>query len=597
MRTRLLFILTLFFICFLAQAQTAVNYNQSNLAKRVTLDLKSNRISDVLQKISNAGKFYFAYNGALFKQDSIVNLNVKNIPVRDVLDQLFDGKVAYKENEEYIILRYAANRFSIEAESIVTAENLYAITGYVVDIQTGKRVKNVSVYEKRLLQSALTDEEGTFNLKFKGEHKAIILTASKENYRDTSLVFLSSIDVKPQGYDDPDKEKGTLFSDMLDNFRIGRWFTSSKQRIQNINIPNFLANMPVQASLTPGLSSQGKMSTSVVNKFSLNLVGGYTAGVDGMEIAGVFNLDKGNVQYVQVAGAFNVVGGLTKGVQVAGALNVNGQDVKGVQISGAFNNVQRNMEGVQVSGLNYVRRSAKAVQISAMGNIITNDLEGIQITGLGNIVSKNVRGIQISALSNIVSGKMRGIQIAAVFNYARSNKGLQIGLVNAADSSLGVSLGLFNFVKHGYHKISISANELVNANVAFKSGNANLYTIFMLGKNFVKDENIETFGLGFGHDFFGGKLFSVATELSAQHLYLGRWDYANILNKFQLNLQLRIFKGLSIYGGPVANYYISDAPANYVSPTGYKQQIEPANSKNIKGHKGWIGWNAGITLF
>ncbi|MCJ0743167.1 STN and carboxypeptidase regulatory-like domain-containing protein [Pedobacter montanisoli] len=596
MRTRLLFFIILFFSCFLAQAQTAVNYNQSNLAKRVTLDLKYNRISDVLQKISNAGKFYFAYNGALFKQDSVVNLNVKNIAVRDVLDQLFEGKVAYKENEEYIILRYAANRFSIEAESIVTAENLYAITGYVVDIQTGKRVKNASVYEKRLLQSALTDEEGTFNLKFKGEHKSIVLTASKENYRDTSLVFLSSINVKPQGYDDPDKEKGTLFSDMLDNFRISRWFTSSKQRIQNINIPNFLANMPIQASLTPGLSSQGKMSTSVVNKFSLNLIGGYTAGVDGMEIAGVFNLDKGNVQYVQVAGAFNVVGGLTKGVQIAGALNINGQDVKGVQVSGAFNNVQRNMEGVQVSGLNYVRRSAKAVQISAVGNIITDDLQGLQITGIGNVVSKNTKGVQIAALGNITSGLMRGIQISGIFNYAKSNKGLQIGLINAADSSSGVSLGLFNFVKNGYHKISISSNELINANIAFKSGNANLYTIFMLGKNFVKDENIETFGLGFGHDFFAGKLFSVAAELSAQHLYLGQWDYVNILNKFQLNLQFRVFKGLSIYGGPVANYYVTNAPADYRSPVGYKQ-IDPANSKIIRGHKGWLGWNAGITLF
>lgn len=289
MKTKLL--IALFFVSFFCAAQTSVNYNQSNLAKLVTLDIKSQKIGSVLQKIGSAGGFYFAYNGALFEQDSIVNLHVRNKPVRDVLDQLFDGKVAYKENNEYIILRYAVNHFAIEAESIVTADNLYAISGRVVDTQTGKKVKNASVYEKRLLESAITDDEGYFNLKFKGNHTAIVLTASKETYRDTSIIFLSSIDVKPQGYDDPDKEKGTFVSNMLESFGISRWLTSSRQRIQNMNIPNFLANMPVQASLTPGLSSHGSMSGSVVNKFSLNLIGGYTAGVDGAEIAGIFNMN------------------------------------------------------------------------------------------------------------------------------------------------------------------------------------------------------------------------------------------------------------------------------------------------------------------
>ncbi|RYG02414.1 MAG: hypothetical protein EOO07_33015 [Chitinophagaceae bacterium] len=344
--------IALLFISSFCTAQTAVNYNQSNLAKRVTLDLKAHKISNVLQKIGNAGGFYFTYNGALFGQDSVVNLSVRNKPVREVLEQLFDGRVAYQENAEYIILRYAVNHLAIEAESIVTAENLYAITGRVTDTQTGKKVQNASVYEKRLLQSVLTDEEGFFSLKFKGAHEAIILTASKETYRDTSIVFLSSINIKPQGYDDPDKEKGTFVSNLLDNLEIGRWLTSSKQRIQNINVPNFLTNMPVQASLIPGLSSHGSMSGSVVNKFSLNLVGGYTAGVDGAELAGVFNLNKANVRYVQVAGVLNLTGGNTEGVQMAGVFNMVGQNANGVQVAGVYNHVRGRINGIQVSTAN-----------------------------------------------------------------------------------------------------------------------------------------------------------------------------------------------------------------------------------------------------
>ncbi len=595
MKTKL-FIALLFISSFCA-AQNAVNYNQSNLAKLVTLDLKANKISHVLQKIGNAGGFYFAYNGALFRQDSVVSLNVRSKPVREVLDQLFDGKVDYKENQEYIILRYAVNQFAIEAESIVTAENLYAITGRVVDIQTGKRIKNASVYEKRLLESAITDDEGYFSLKFKGNHTAIILTASKETYRDTSIIFLSSVDVKPQAYDDPDKDKGTFMSNLLDNVKIGRWLTSSKQRIQNMNLPDFLTNMPVQASLTPGLSSHGSMSGSVVNKFSLNLMGGYTAGVDGAEIAGFFNINKADVRYAQVAGLLNLTGGNTEGAQVAGVFNMVAQNANGVQVAGIYNHVQGKVNGMQISTANYAKGLIEGMQLSALGNIANDDLHGIQVTGLLNVVKKETRGFQLSAFGNAALKNLKGVQLSGVLNYAKHNRGLQLGLINVADTSSGVSLGLINIVRHGYHKLSISSNELINANVSFKSGNANLYTIFMLGKNFVENENIETFGFGFGHDFFAGRRLSFSTELTAQHLHLGRWDYANILSKFQLNLQLRVFKGFSIYGGPVLNYYVTEAPINYIAAKGYKTQIVPSNSKPFRGNYAWLGWTVGINLF
>ena len=129
----------------ICRAQTPLISYQNNLSKRVTFDMKQQRVDKVLQEISNAGNFYFAYNGALFGQDSIVNLKVKSLPVRDVLDQLFDGKVDYKENDKYVILRYAVNHLTIEPENITTAENLYAISGYVVDTKTGKKVKQASV--------------------------------------------------------------------------------------------------------------------------------------------------------------------------------------------------------------------------------------------------------------------------------------------------------------------------------------------------------------------------------------------------------------------------------------------------------------------
>src|SRR3546814_13480081 len=81
----------------------------------------------------------------------------------------------------------------------------------------------------------------------------------------------------------------------VERTRLVRFFVSSGQRIQSLNLRGFFTESPVQVSLMPGLSTQGRMSAQVVNNFSVNLIGGYTAGLNGMEMAGVFNMNKKDV--------------------------------------------------------------------------------------------------------------------------------------------------------------------------------------------------------------------------------------------------------------------------------------------------------------
>src|SRR5690606_33332308 len=101
----------------------------------------------------------------------------------------------------------------------------------------------------------------------------------------------------------------------------GRFFVSSKQKLQSLNLGGFFANTPFQTSITPGLSTHGSMSGQVVNKFSVNLLGGYTSGVNGVELGGGFNINKRNVNFLQAAGVFNLVGGSVSGIQLAGVNN------------------------------------------------------------------------------------------------------------------------------------------------------------------------------------------------------------------------------------------------------------------------------------
>lgn len=550
------------------------------LYRRISIQADNANLSDVLDQISKRANFVFSYSGSVFNPDSLVSLDVRNETVRDILDRLFLGRADYRESNNYVILRSTVLRFSILPEIIRTDQRQYMISGYVVDEQTGKRVSNASIYEKRLLESTLSDQEGYFRMKIRGNHQSVVLTLSKEAYRDTSLMFLSTVTIKPEGYS-YDEDNTSYASNIVERLGIGRFLVSARQRIQSLNISGFLANSPYQASLLPGLSSQGIFSSQVVNKVSLNVLGGYTAGVNGTEFAGLFNISKNNVQYVQLAGLGNLVGGSVRGFQAGGVLNSVLDSLRGFQAAGVVNDVRSSVDGWQAAGIfNHVREN----------------LNGAQVSGIGNLVSGNASGVQIAGIGNVALKELSGVQIAGIFSYAKNLKGLQIGLINVADTSSGFSVGLINWVNKGYHKLIISTTDVFRSQLSIKTGNAKFYTMLIGSANFAENERVYSVGYGLGHDMMFSNRLSTSVEVSSQGVYLGNWDYPNILNKGQINFQYKLIKGLSIYVGPSYSVYYSD-PAS-VSALGYKNQIAPSGAKVYSREvKGWMGWSAGINLF
>ena len=155
------------------------------------------------------------------------------------------------------------------------------------------------------------------------------------------------------------------------------------------------------------------------------------------------------------------------------------------------------------------------------------------------------------------------MQIAGVFNYSKKLRGVQIGLINVADTSAGYSIGLINIIIKGYHKLSFSTNEIVNVNAAFKTGNSRLYSILQAGVNAGSSNRVYSFGYGLGSEINLNKMktLSLNPELTSQYLYLGSWDYTNILNRVQLNLNVKLGKYVSLFAGPAFSVYISDQKA------------------------------------
>ncbi|WP_229212642.1 STN and carboxypeptidase regulatory-like domain-containing protein [Dyadobacter soli] len=577
------------------------SFAQQILNKPVDISVKGQPVSAVLKSISDQGKFYFSYNSNLITGDSLVTLNVTREPVRQVLDQLFHNKFQYKEKGDYLIILPAAK------------EKSFHISGLIVDDETGKPVDYASVYSRQLLVSTLSEDDGGFRLRIKERAFPIYLTVSKVGYGDTTMVINSTEEsartmrIQPKAVDlDP---LIVRYSEGESTW-LGRLFLSQRLRAQSQNIGRIFVSLPYQASLTPGLGTHGRMSGQVVNKVSLNVAGGYTAGVNGVEIAGGFNISKENVRYVQLAGAFNVVSGHVNGVQVAGFSNNVLDSLHGVQLSGFSGMVRKHVGGVQVSGflsragggiagaqvtgaIGLIRNGGHGAQISGGYNQVRGVFEGVQIAGAANNARDSIRATQISGGLNMARN-IKGVQLAP-FNYAKVMRGVQIGIVNIADSSSGASIGLFNIIKKSTSNISVYATDFAPLNVAWKMGTHKFYSLLMAGTGISNDKKIQTFGAGFGREFFPFKKAGFFVEILNQNIYLGDWDKMPSLYRLQIAATYKLNKRLMIFGGPSYSIYDHDG---IETKNGYKQ-FPPSGYPDIDlgstKVSSWIGWQLGVS--
>ncbi len=586
---------------------------QSPLQKSITIEVNRQQLSEVLELISKKGGVSFSYNSAIIKKDSLVSFSVRNKTVKEVLQGLFSQGYEFYEDGNYIIIRKVRSQQSVTPVSNTNeSARIFFVTGYVYDELSGKAIKDASVYEKKFLYSALTDQDGFFRIKFKRSSPGMTtLTISKEFYADTVVKVVSKINNEVYVTLTPlylDQNQVRIYPDVIlpkdtvpnpagivelisrDTPRVqqtaaGKFLLSEKQKKHSVNLSKFTTARAVQVSFVPGFTTHGQLGSQVVSNFSFNVLGGYTACVRGAELGGLFNIDKGSVQYAQVAGIVNIVGGRTTGFQLAGVNNLVLDSVYGCQIGGISNIVKGSFKGFQTAGIQ---------------NHIAGTFSGVQVAGILNTNAHDFSGFQLAGLLNIVHAEMKGLQISGLVNYAHKLHGVQVGLVNIADSSEGLSIGLINIVKHGYNKLSLSSNEVQNVNLAYKSGNAILYSILQAGL-YAGDNNKKLYSAGYGIGsnlyFNRSKSLSFNPELLALSLYRGSWDNTNFLFRLQLQMNVKVARGLSLFAGPAISMMYSDQK-NMVS--GYGSGLPPSGYKlhTVNSHtSAWLGWNAGINIF
>src|SRR5690606_15375627 len=372
-------------------------FSQNYLQREVVYHGASDtRIQEVLDKIAIDNGFYFSYESALVPVSEAVDIDYYQGNLAGFLDRLFGDQYAFKEIDGYVIIRHASGKFDLDVEMEEGNKRLL-LRGYVKNESSGASVPYASVYEKNSLVASLSDAQGYFELKINSRKASSVwLTLSKAEYRDTTFVLLPAVEVGPKNTMGRFRFlPGEGSSNAVENSFAGRLFIGFKQRFQRLNLGGFFAENPVQMSFTPGLSSQGMFSSQMINHFSLNVLGGYTAGVEGFEAAGLFNINQRSVMGIQVAGITNMVGGDTKGFQAAGIINSVHQSVKGMQVAGILNLVKRTSTGLQVAGIYNRTDSSAQHQISGILNT-AEKAKGIQISGISNITRKDAGTLQLA---------------------------------------------------------------------------------------------------------------------------------------------------------------------------------------------------------
>lgn len=560
------------------------SFAQTPLLERpITLKVNNEKVSNVLELMAKQGNFSFSYNSDILDGNSRINLWIADKPVREVLNQIFKGSINFKIRKQYVILQ--KGEFENEKKSLI-------LSGYVFDFQTDKPLGKVSIYDRKSLTSAVTNQYGFYHIKLLISQLPVKLVFSKsEYYQDEILIksikntyqniglnpypkqknFVPTIEDnsmekmdsvrnlspilqreiiinEPQFPDITDEilfpsspiTDSTLYESSFDKFKkkVGKILVNRSQRVNAQNVKDSLSRK-FQISILPFLGTNRFLSGSIKNDYSINLLMGYAGGIRKLEVGGLVNGIRKDVEGLQLAGGGNIAGGKVLGGQIGGVFNIAGNLENGIQLSGIFNTTINQSSGWQIAPLNFAHKVVKG--------------------------------------------------------------GKQIGFINIADSTETTPIGFLSFVGNGngYKRLELTVDENLTGSFSFKTGVRKLYNILSLHYNFTRTQEIFGIGYGIGRAYELGNAWMMNTDFTSNILI--EYDEFNpnlaSLLKFDISFEKQIARNAAVTFGPSLKY-IEISDYNLAS-----WQVKPFNKiPNYRSLSSsvtttlWIGFQMGLRI-
>ncbi|GAA4785234.1 TonB-dependent receptor [Olivibacter ginsenosidimutans] len=148
----------LFLACIQLHAKT--------YAQRVSLKVDQASLKDVFSAIQAQSGYDILYGSEVLDRAKPVTLNVKDAPLRTVLDQTLAVQgMTYRIQNKTIAIRVTAAQ-----------QDEITVTGSVTD-STGKALPSITVREKGKDRGTITDEQGRFSLKVSQAQAAIVFSS------------------------------------------------------------------------------------------------------------------------------------------------------------------------------------------------------------------------------------------------------------------------------------------------------------------------------------------------------------------------------------------------------------------------------------
>ena len=600
-----------FILIFLIMRMTILMAQERYLTRKVSVSCQSCSVEVALQEIGKAGNFRFSYDATLFRADQQVRLKAKDMPVNALLREMLGKDVKPREVGNHVIL--VRNRALAREKQ--TYREIF-ITGKIRDGADREPIADATVYEVENKRSAISAVNGEYKLTISSGKKVRSLTFCKSGYADTIIFVRQSENQKLDVLLRPlegslfrlNKISATTVSRGTDSLGLVQWLVPHEAMVNAGNL-EVRTSRTFQISMIPYIGTNWKVTGSISNRFSLNLLAGYTGGLKGVEIGGLLNVTRNGIDGVQIGGLANIVGGTGKGLQVGGLFNFDLGKFNGVQVGGLFNFVPDTIHGLQIGGLtNVLTGQIKGVQISGLTNIVTKNCDGWQISGLLNLTLKDVRkaqitglfnygenldGVQIAGLVNFTRRQSDGVQIAGLLNYATTLNGLQLGLINVSNTVIrGVPIGFFSYVQEGYHLFELSGNEIFYGNIAFKSGTKTFYNFVQFGMG--SDYKLQG-SYGIGTMFALKKRWSVNIDASAGLVYHPTDTvYRGLLMKFNPAVEYRFAKHFAIFLGPAYNFFLFSKGQPSATARGLSSYDFYFKSTENASIQMWIGGAMGV---
>ena len=408
------FLLLVVFNCAQLRAET------NALDRKISLSVQSTTVKALLKKIADLANTQFSYNPEVVDENKKIDLELKNETVEKGLLKIFGNSVRCKEVGNHIVLLKSEDKRAVHDRK--KAKEMVTITGLVFDRSSGKPLEGASIYEVDSRYSAISSSSGDYKIVLPKSFESRSLYLKKVGYNAEIIVIeaKTSAQAIPKIYLEPMGEIGTLPTRSLEDRLLSGRTISEDVYVHGVNLDELNDTRLFQISLVPSLGIGSNLSTNglITNKYSFNVLGGYSNGVDVFEFGGILNTVKGDVKGGQIAGITNLVGGNIRAIQVGGIGNVIGGDAESIQFAGISNLVRGDFRGVQVSGIAGINDSTfRGAQLGGICSVTTGEFVGGQFSGISSFANSGFVGVQAGGISSFARGDSKGVQLAGIYNH------------------------------------------------------------------------------------------------------------------------------------------------------------------------------------